>query len=57
MWRSGAPQRREARGAFRGAEAHTRSYTPLRHWIYLHFLFSVGINEMFRGSVSAFVKT
>ena len=26
MWRSGAPQRRAARGAFRGAEAHTRRY-------------------------------
>ncbi len=26
MWRSGAPQRRGARGAFRGADAHTRCY-------------------------------
>jgi hypothetical protein len=26
VWRSGAPQRRAARGAFRGADAHTRRY-------------------------------
>ena len=26
MWRSGAPQRRGTRGAFRGAEAHTCCY-------------------------------
>jgi len=26
VWRSGAPQRRGARGAFRGADAHTRRY-------------------------------
>jgi hypothetical protein len=31
VWRSGAPQRREARGAFRGADAHTRCYVPLCH--------------------------
>jgi len=27
MWRRGAPQRRGARGAFRGADAHTSCYT------------------------------
>ena len=30
MWRSGAPQRRGARGAFRGADAPTRCYGQLR---------------------------
>ena len=30
MWRSGAPQRRGAQGAFLGAEAHTSCYTQLR---------------------------
>jgi hypothetical protein len=29
MWRRGAPQRRGARGAFRGADAHTRCYAML----------------------------
>jgi hypothetical protein len=33
MWRSGAPQRRGARGAFRGADAHTRCYAKLRRGI------------------------
>jgi len=33
MWRSGAPQRREARGALRGADAPTRCYTQLRRQI------------------------
>ena len=30
MWRRGAPQRRGARGAFRGADAHTSCYVTLR---------------------------
>ena len=30
MWRRGAPQRRGARGAFRGADAHTSCYGQLR---------------------------
>ncbi len=33
MWRRGAPQRRGARGAFLGAEAHTSRYAMCRQML------------------------
>ena len=33
MWLSGAPQRRVARGAFLGADAHMRCYGQLRAFL------------------------
>ena len=38
MWRSGAPQRRVARGAFLGADVHTCCYTQLRCTLWSYFL-------------------
>ncbi len=49
MWRSGAPQRRVARGAFPGADAPTCCYTPLHY--------RDGVETVFFGPIVIFVES